>query len=450
MTTHRHSIGGFAATALLATAMVFGQAGAEDLIPFNPATAQAQQIDGSWKVVTDGNHWLLDFGSSAESARKAVAVIAHYGPNAVGYVGRPNPGMEYYLVNGAAPAGPCDGEDAIPFNPANVEAKCIQNSWKVVDGEHWMLDFGDGRQQAEEALGIIKKYGFTHICFGGRCTGSRPMMYFRKDAAAPVKPAQAAPAETKPSKPAAPAAGTKARLRVTVMEGQNTLAVNPSVSLQRLAGPDNAVETRTENPAVFEVEPGTCAVSAKVGTGEATAPREIALQAGETKEITLRTGTGTAEITLVAGGQPVLPCPNIELRSGGKLVSAASQSPARFQVTEGIYTLRVVVNSSQLFEAGDVAVAAGETAAKTVELPMGALSVRVTGTPYGPGGKLPYVEVDAGGKMIAALVDSPAKFQLLAGPYDLCVLDNGVKKGTQAVTVEAGKTKEITLNVQAP
>jgi hypothetical protein len=234
------------------------------------------------------------------------------------------------------------------------------------------------------------------------------------------------------------------------MEGQNTLAAGPSVSLYLTASPDNAIETRTENPARFEVEPGTYAVSAKVGTGEPTALREIALQAGETKELTLRTGTGTAEITLTAGGQPVLPCPNIELRAGGKLINAASQSPALFQVTEGIYTIRVVVNANQQFEAGDVAVKAGETAAKSVELPMGTLSVRATGGPYGQGGKMPYVEVDAGGKMVAALVDSPAKFQLLAGQYDLCVLDDGVKKGTQAVTVEAGKTKEVTLNVQAP
>lgn len=50
---------------------------------------------------------------------------------------------------------------------------------KVVDGDHWMLDFGDKQAEANKALSVIKKYGFTHICFVGR--PDAPMMYFRKD-----------------------------------------------------------------------------------------------------------------------------------------------------------------------------------------------------------------------------------------------------------------------------
>jgi len=225
------------------------------------------------------------------------------------------------------------------------------------------------------------------------------------------------------------------------------VAVNPTVSLFKSDSLTQPLQARTENPAVFELDAGTYAVSAKVGTGESSAPKEVAVKAGETKELTIGAGTGTVEVTLSSGGQQVSPCPNIELRAGGRLVGAASQSPARFQVSEGIYTVRVVVNSSQPYEGGDVAVVAGQTTSHTVELPMGSLSVRVTGGPYGPGGKMPYVEVDAGGRLVAALVDIPAKFQLLAGQYDVCVVDDGAKKGTQQVAVEPGKLKEVILAI---
>ena len=436
---------------MLAAAAAFEQPVNEGLVYFDTAAAQARQMDGAWKVVADGDKVLHDFGPSEESARKAVAVINHYGMNCMGYVGKPNPSMEFFLGNGGAPAGPWDGEDAIRFNPATAEARCIQGRWKVVDGELWMMDFEDRQKDAEFALSTIKKFGFTHLCFVGRCVSPRPMMYFRIDGQQAAKPAPVVavpkPATPKPAAPAGAVATGKARLRVTVLEGKDAMAVNPAVSLSRAGASGEALEIRTENPAVFEAEAGTCAVSAKVGTGEATAPREIALKTGETKELTLRAGTGTAEINLSSGGQPVSPCPNIELRAGGRLLGAASQSPARFQVPEGIYTVRVVVNSSQPFEGGDVAVTAGETAVKSVELPMGTLSVRVMGGPYGPGGKMPYVEVDAGGRLVAALVDIPAKFQLLAGQYDVCVVDDGAKKGTQPITVEAGKVKEVTLTV---
>jgi hypothetical protein len=74
---------------------------------------------------------------------------------------------------------PCYPEDCLGFNNANVQAQNVGGSWKVVDGDHWMLDFGVGEANARKAVWLIKKYGFSFICF----VGSRPdppMMYFRK------------------------------------------------------------------------------------------------------------------------------------------------------------------------------------------------------------------------------------------------------------------------------
>ena len=150
----------------------------EDCLPFDPANVAAKNVNGSWKVV-NGNVWMLDFGTNQAGAEKAASTIQFYKMNAQCFVGRPNPGMTYYKVNGAAPTGAMDGEDAISFDPANVQAQQLNGSWKVVNGNDWMLDFGAGGQaNAQKAVAIIQHYGFTQQCFFAR--GNANWMYFRK------------------------------------------------------------------------------------------------------------------------------------------------------------------------------------------------------------------------------------------------------------------------------
>jgi hypothetical protein len=158
----------------------------EDCIKFDPAKVEAKQIGGTWSVV-QGNMGMINFGSNEAGAKKAVDVIKFYKMDSQCYVGRPNPGMQYFLVGGNAPAGPFQGEDAIPFNPNTTEAKQFGTDWKVVDGDHAMLAFGSSEANAKLAVNIIKKYGFSYICFVGR--PNAPMMYFRKDKVRLISPA---------------------------------------------------------------------------------------------------------------------------------------------------------------------------------------------------------------------------------------------------------------------
>jgi len=141
--------------------------GKEDCISFNPATTAVQQIQGSWKIV-DGSHWMFDFGNNESEAKKALAIIQKYRMNQSCFVGRPNPSFQYMLVSGNAPVGALGGEDCVSFNPATTTVQQIQGSWKIVDGSHWMFDFGANNAEADQALAIIKKYGFTHSCYVGR------------------------------------------------------------------------------------------------------------------------------------------------------------------------------------------------------------------------------------------------------------------------------------------
>ncbi len=83
---------------------------------------------------------------------------------------------------------PCYPEDCLGFDPSKVQAKKIEGRWKVVDGDHWLLDFGAKEGAAKKARDVIKFYGLNRICFVGRPapSGKQLMMYLKIGNAVPV------------------------------------------------------------------------------------------------------------------------------------------------------------------------------------------------------------------------------------------------------------------------
>jgi hypothetical protein len=149
----------------------------EDCIHFDYHQARIAYVRGRWKIAV-GSMWLLDFGVNQSAAIKAWRIINHYKLNSQCFVGRPNASMEYYLTDGKSPVGPFSGEDSIGFNPSAVTVKKIQGRWKIVEGDHWILDFDQKEQEALKAFRVIQKYGFNRICFVGRPNAE--MIYFRR------------------------------------------------------------------------------------------------------------------------------------------------------------------------------------------------------------------------------------------------------------------------------
>lgn len=144
---------------------------AEDCVSFNNANTTVQFVGGEWKIV-DGSHWMFSFGANKGEAVKALQIIKAYRMNSSCFVGRPDPSFQYLLSNGRAPGGGdlVAGEDCISFIPGQVQIQYIAQSrtWKMVQGNMWMEDFGDKKQEAYDALDVVKKYGFNKQCFVGR------------------------------------------------------------------------------------------------------------------------------------------------------------------------------------------------------------------------------------------------------------------------------------------
>ena len=148
----------------------------EDCIQFDYRNANVKKVNGRWKI-TVGSMYLKDFGSKADEARQSLRILQKYRMNKQCFIGRPDPSMEYYLVDGRAPSGTMQGEDCIGFDPTRVQAKKVNNRWKIVENSHWILDFDQNEGEARQALRVIKKYRFGNQCFVGRPKAS--MTYFR-------------------------------------------------------------------------------------------------------------------------------------------------------------------------------------------------------------------------------------------------------------------------------
>lgn len=153
----------------------------EDRIAFNRGNLSVAQFGGRWKVI-EGNHWMLDTGSSKPEADRILEIINHYKLASMCFVGRPSCGdvkpMMYWLTDaGGAPGGSLAGEDCIPFDPDHLAVIDVGGHWKVAEGAHWLLDFGPGHGNAQAALHFIRKHRFNEVCFVGRPDPS--MTYFK-------------------------------------------------------------------------------------------------------------------------------------------------------------------------------------------------------------------------------------------------------------------------------
>jgi hypothetical protein len=138
--------------------------GSEDCIGFNPIAVSVANVGGVWKVV-QGSMWMLDFGANHAAADHAANVIHAYHFDQQCFVKRPNAAMMYWKAGAHVPSGGLPGQDCVGLNPAAASIANIGGSWKVVDGSHWVLDYGPDETAANQALAVIRNYHLNRQCF---------------------------------------------------------------------------------------------------------------------------------------------------------------------------------------------------------------------------------------------------------------------------------------------
>lgn len=145
----------------------------EDCLAFNPngGLKVIKNSKGTY-TVAQGSRYLFAAPNKLE-AEKIIKLVKRYGFTSSCFVGRPNPNFKYLLKNGkTAVVKPSSNEDIISFNPATTKVSLLKGNYKIVDGSHWIFDFGKNKKEAIQALCIIKKYKFNGVGFVGRPNAS--------------------------------------------------------------------------------------------------------------------------------------------------------------------------------------------------------------------------------------------------------------------------------------
>lgn len=58
--------------------------------------------------------------------------------------------------------------DCVAFSPRTAALRQVGDSWRIVDGDHGLFDFGARQDDARQALNVITRYGMDQSCFVGR------------------------------------------------------------------------------------------------------------------------------------------------------------------------------------------------------------------------------------------------------------------------------------------
>ena len=66
------------------------------------------------------------------------------------------------------PRQPSGGGDCMRFDPAALSVRQVQGRWKIVDGDHWLFDFGSNPSAARQSLKVIHHYRMDRACAVGR------------------------------------------------------------------------------------------------------------------------------------------------------------------------------------------------------------------------------------------------------------------------------------------
>ncbi len=176
----------------------------EQLTTFDGTRAQLVWQEQTWKLVADGVV-IKDFGRRESDARQAQRLIHDLHLTQHGTVGSPIM-MEYWLSDGHAPTGFASNMRTLSIDPASLKVEQSHGQWVVRDRQRVWFNFGLRGDEAGQALGVMKKYGFSQVATIGMPTPT--MMVFLGN---PVRPGAGAasyrPPVTAPTDAAAALAG---------------------------------------------------------------------------------------------------------------------------------------------------------------------------------------------------------------------------------------------------
>jgi len=185
----------------------------ENKIPLNARDITLKRVSGGWQL-WGGFKLLRDFGDHENDARNALRVYKELRPTEWVTIGYPKPIVEYALVDGRPPMtlgvpakddpnnangqvggvsfnGPVvtgAGASAIvPIDLKAVRVEAVRGVWCLRDDDNILFNFGPVKADAEQALAVVRRYGFNRIGIVGQPTVVMSYLFVGSDEMLPSK-----------------------------------------------------------------------------------------------------------------------------------------------------------------------------------------------------------------------------------------------------------------------
>jgi hypothetical protein len=163
----------------------------EKKFALNANDVSLKRVSGAWQLWA-GQRMVRDFGDREMDARNALRVFKDLRPTEWASIGGAKPVVEYALVNGRPPAtlglspagddprnpngaatgggiiaGPAvTGAGAnlvVPIDLRTVRVEAVRGVWCLRDDANIHFNFGPVKDDAEQALAVVRRYGFNRI-----------------------------------------------------------------------------------------------------------------------------------------------------------------------------------------------------------------------------------------------------------------------------------------------
>ncbi len=144
----------------------------EKLIPFDAKTLSVKRLNGSWQIWVN-NELFRSFGENRDDANDVTRTLQELYPQRWGRIGTDRTVVEYGLTLNneqklSAPQVAGFARLLIAMDLKTLKVERVRGMWCLRDEGNLLLNFGQHRGDAEQALAVVQKYGFNRIGTVGR------------------------------------------------------------------------------------------------------------------------------------------------------------------------------------------------------------------------------------------------------------------------------------------
>ena len=132
------------------------------LVPFEPQQLVLKRVNNRCQLWA-GLRLLKDFGPNEHDARDALRVVRDLHFTQYGTIAGATPVFEFWLAEGDSVKGGIANKTVIPFNAGALKVENVAGAWVIRDNSLLLYNFGAQQEAAEQALAVMKKFGFNQL-----------------------------------------------------------------------------------------------------------------------------------------------------------------------------------------------------------------------------------------------------------------------------------------------